>query len=96
MKEFNINEDVYLKLTKIGIAILKKRHEELVGTPYKGPRVDENGYTKMQLWEVMQIFGNYLIPGYSYGKGIDLPFETNIAIADEDLKDMDIEKGKSL
>jgi len=27
---------------------------------FKTPDVDENGYTQMQMWEVMHAFGNYM------------------------------------
>ena len=101
MKEFNINDYVNIKLTEAGIAILKRRHDNILkayaGNPevlktlgeFKTPEVDENGYTQMQMWEVMQAFGNYM-----YNGDPNIPFEMNIAISEEYLKDQ--EKGKSL
>lgn len=92
MKEFNVNDYVKIKLTDAGIAILKSRHDDIL-KPYVGefktPQVDENGYTQMQMWEVMQVFGNYM-----YNGNPNIPFETNIAISEEYLKDP--EKCKSL
>jgi len=85
MKEFNIGDCVNIKLTEEGIAILKSRYETLGG--FEPPEVDENGYTQMPLWEVMQIFGNYM-----YNSNPQLPFEMNIAISEKYLHDQ--EKGK--
>ena len=69
MKEFNINDYIKVKLTGLGVSIhtehylkyLKDchmfRYAEL--TPY----VDSEGYTKYQLWEFMNIFGEYMYTG---------------------------------
>lgn len=93
MKEFNVNDEVMIKLNEIGIAILKKEHDDLLKCfadqptaleslgEFQIPIVDENGYTKMPLWQVMNTFGKHL------NVGIDLPFSTTIAISDENLKD---------
>ena len=101
MKEFNMNNYVNIKLTEAGIAILKSRHDNLLKAyasnpevlktlgEFKTPEIDENGYTQMKMWEVMQTFGNYMYNGDS-----DIPFEITIAISEEYLKDQ--EKGKSL
>lgn len=53
------------------------------------PKIDENGYTQMQMVEVMQVFGSYM-----YNGNTDLPFETDILMSEKDLKDQ--VKGKSL
>lgn len=101
MKEFNINSDVNIKLTDAGIVILKSRHENMLKKyadnpavlkrlgEFKTPEVDENGYTRMQMWEVMNIFGKYM-----YNGNPDLPFEMNIAISEEYLNNL--KKGKNL
>ena len=101
MKEFNINDYVKIKLTEAGIAILKNRHDSILkdfaGNPealktlgeFKNPEVDENGYTEMQMWAVMQVFGKYM-----YNGNPKLPFETTIAISEEYLKEQN--KGRSL
>ena len=96
MKEFNINSSINVKLTETGMAILRNRHNELqqkfpaVGE-FKAPEVDENGYCSFQLWELMQVFGNYMYMGNN-----NLPFETTIAISDEYLVEQTNEKGRSL
>ena len=94
MKEFNINSYVGIKLTKTGIAILKRNHEDLLKAyadnpevlkllgPFQVPEVDDNGYTYMQLWQVMTTFGKYM-----YNGNPNLPFRVIIQIADENLKD---------
>lgn len=80
MKTLNINNYVRIKLTKFGFEKLKKNHEDLrkkfptVGE-FTPPKVDEDGFCKMQLWQVMNIFGEDLFSG-----SINLPFETNIQI----------------
>ncbi len=98
MKEFNINDYVNIKLTETGIAILKNRHDNILKNYANNPEVlkilgefnapiDDNGYTQMQLWEVMHIFGDYLYHGNP-----NLPFEMNITISDEYLKDKERSK----
>ena len=88
MKTLNINSYVKIKLTPFGIEKLKEEHENLrnkcasignitIAETLEIPEVDEEGYSKMQLWKVMNIFGKYL-----YNGSINLPFETNIQIED--------------
>lgn len=101
MKEFNINGYVNIKLTEAGIEILKSRHNNMLKAyannpevlkrlgEFKTPEVDENGYTQMQMWKVMQLFGNYMNDGNP-----NIPFEMTILISDEYLKDQ--KKGKNL
>lgn len=80
MKTLNINNYVRIKLTKLGFEKLKKNHEEKgpAGREFTPPKVDEDGFCEMQLWEVMKTFGEDLVNGSS-----NLPFEINIQI-DED------------
>lgn len=94
MQEFNINSYVCIRLTETGISILREHHNRILkayaGRPilleaigeFKMPEVDENGYTQMQLWEVMQEFGNYM-----YQANPNPPFEMTIAIPNEYLKE---------
>ena len=94
MKKFNINCPVNIRLTETGIAILKDNYDnmlkahadkpevlEMLGE-FKVPEMDENGYTQMELWKVMAAFGSYL----NYG-ATNPPFELDITISDEYLKD---------
>lgn len=81
MKTLNVNNYVRIKLTKFGFEKLKKNHEDLrkryptIIGEYTPPKVDEDGFCEMQLWEVMNTFGEDLFNG-----SINLPFETNIQI----------------
>ncbi len=68
----NINDFVKVKLNAKGKDIYyhrdddaRKRYVENYGSypdwlQPKFPKEDENGYTKFQLWELMQIYGQYL------------------------------------
>lgn len=80
-KEFNINEYVYVKLTDYGKEILRERRErfnEVLISKGIEPfttdfiKVDEDGFTQFQLWELMNIFGNFM------NVSSKLPFETTI------------------
>lgn len=77
--EFNINHTVKIKITEFGQQILKDRYNKLkegyTHMPVYNPLpVDEDGYTKMQLWCVMEKFGNYV------GMAREVPFKTKILI----------------
>ena len=61
--QFNLNDDVKVKLTDHGRDLLAKKR--LTRQP------DEAGYTKFQLWELMNIFGEHFYNGCS------IPFEFN-------------------
>ena len=80
MKTLNINHNVRIKLTKFGFEKLKKNHEDLrkkfpTVRKFTPPKVDEDGFCEMELWEVMNTFGEDLFNG-----SINLPFEPNIQI----------------
>ena len=74
MKKFNINDHVKVKLTDVGKDIFYHQFDDLNRTgflyiePYY-PIVDEEGYTKFQLWELMSIYGPHL------RMGCNVPFE---------------------
>lgn len=78
-RRLNMNEAVLIKIKQRGHEIMRERHEALrrefptVG-PYRPPDVDANGYTRMQLWCVMQEFGPHITMGF------EPPFETEILI----------------
>lgn len=82
MKNFNINNYVRIKLTPLGMKILKEKHKELrkydkgVGK-FVPSEQDEDGYCSMQLWQVMAIFGAYM---NAYD---DAPFNMDIRIDDK-------------
>ena len=80
MKTLNINSYVRIKITSFGIEKLKKNHEilrkefPLLGE-FTPPEVDEDGFFEMQLWEVMNTFGEDLHNG-----NMNLPFSPDIQI----------------
>ena len=81
MIEFNINEFVKVKLTAVGRAELKRQHDELceafpnieteISDIYQS---DEDGYTKFQLWSLMNTFGHICHMGSAP------PFDTTIIL----------------
>ena len=90
---FNINNYVEIKLTQYGKDILKEK-EDKIFTEYPSLKeylykykVNNRGYLKLQLWEVMSIFGDYL------GNGCDTPFEMDIKIKSSDVE-VDQEEAK--
>ncbi len=75
--EFNVNEYVMVKLTDVGIAELKRQHEDLVemfpkAGKFEPPKVDDEGFSKWQLHDLMNRFGHLMTLG-----GM-VPFETTI------------------
>lgn len=84
MKELNLNYQIKFKPNETGIAILKAEYDK-VGLPFTLD-TDENGYTEMQLWRFMQLFGPHI------GAGTFLPIDPNILISEEYLKDSSQEK----
>lgn len=77
----NVNMEVKIKLTGFGISILKEKHDELNQRIYENGgqgfgefeiKLDEEGYYKTQLWNLMNVFGEYMTMGFI------VPFDTNI------------------
>ncbi|WP_321388692.1 hypothetical protein [uncultured Enterococcus sp.] len=73
-QKFNINQFVKVKLTETGIKIYQEKFLKYGG---KAPEliIDDNGFSKFQMHDLMNTFGEYLFMG-----NIDMPFETNILI----------------
>lgn len=79
--EFNINNYVRVRLTDAGRAHHRKEWEELLaGTKltYTPPVEDAGGWSRWQLWNLMQVFGPMI------GMGMPSPFGTVIDILVED------------
>lgn len=79
--KLNLNDIVKVKIRPLGHEILESNYRYFIGClidkyPYTQPRVDENGYSEMQLWEVARQFGTYML------NGAELPIETEIIIPD--------------
>lgn len=83
---FNINDNVKVRLTELGRKILDDQHcaHEARFPAVKqfgrhDPQEDGDGWSKWQLWELMNKFGAHL------GNGRPTPFHTIIRIDDKDL-----------
>lgn len=78
--EFNINHEVEIKLTERGRRYLAWRHDKWlrehpnVNLPYCAKQEDPDGWSRWQLWTLMETFG----PDTHIG--MDLLFETTIRI----------------
>lgn len=81
--KFNINDYVKVKLNDLGISILKAKRDELNKTIHANGgkvfgefelKVDEEGYVKFPLWELMNTFGDVMV------MGLEVPFETDIIV----------------
>jgi repressor LexA len=74
---FNVNGYVWVKLTPAGLKILENAHNWLRASfpnlpEFTPPETDSDGFTKYQLWSLMNDFGQYMRLG---GK---IPFETEV------------------
>jgi len=88
MKVFNMNSTVKVRLTAVGLKGLEDEHIELgKSIPYfrdnkfTPPKIDDDGYSQWQLHGLMQSLGHLCKLGF------DLPFETNMLLNEEDLKE---------
>lgn len=77
MKNLNINSNVRIQVTDMGLSILNS----LPSDEFDIPDVDEKGYCQMQLTDIMYIFGQFMSMG-----AIDYPMSMNIQIEDSELK----------
>ena len=82
----NMNQEVKVQLTDFGRERLRKNHELLLSNfspppawEYKPPKEDANGWSKWQLWHLIQEFG-----GDGFGMGMPEPFALNILLELED------------
>ena len=86
MKTLNIYSTVRIKLTPYGIAVLRGQHAKTrLLFPSCGkftpPKSDKDGYCEMKLLEIITTFGRDIY------EGCTLPFEPNIQIDEEQLKE---------
>ena len=65
MIEFNMNNYIHVKLTQIGHNELKRQHIAFLGDkwPYIAPVEDKEGYSKWQMWDIMNKLGELLANG---------------------------------
>jgi len=72
--DFDMNHNVKVKITKIGLDELERQHNErkeafpMVFKEFITPKVDEDGFSKWQMWCLMSDLGHLL------GNGFDVPF----------------------
>ncbi len=67
---FNLNDFIKVKLSKSGEEIYSHRYDEInefMGECIvpKPPKKDENGYTRFQLWDFMNLYGEHSHMGFS-------------------------------
>jgi len=82
MREINLNDTVLVKLNDSGREELKRNHDELyswldLDRKYVPNPVDEDGFSKFQLWCLISELGHMIHIGND-----NLPFETTIKIED--------------
>ena len=75
---FNINSYVKVRLTDYGREMLAREHKkfwENLGhqVPYSPPKEDKDGWSKWQMWDLMQKLGSHI----SMSRNL---FDTNILI----------------
>lgn len=94
MKKLNLNSFVKFRLNEYGKDIFYCRYDEInKWLKARGcepqfessfPEVDQDGFTELQLWEFMQIYGPYV------GNGVPAFWEElNFYIKDEDLDEVE-------
>lgn len=85
--DFNVNNEVRVRLTPLGRKIHKEKHEALGAAfgkvaheaiqkefKYVAPEEDADGWSTWQLWQLMNTFGDHC------WNGCEPPFETIIKI----------------
>jgi hypothetical protein len=90
MKSLNLNSEIKVKLTDRGKEVyyhqfdeLNKRYPNLPAIEPRMPEVDSDGYTTIQLWKFMNVFGKSMVMGCP---NVIQPL--NIYIEDDDLEDV--------
>lgn len=79
-----INSLVMVKLNSYGIAILKELHIYQNGcradSPlFEAPPVDENGFSRWRMWELMHVYGG------SMGQGLAAPWDGDMFLVKESI-----------
>lgn len=76
--KFNINNQVKVRLTNFGKEIIRDTNDKmsrLLGEKVALYKVDEEGYTTFQMYQLMNIFGQYMNVGI-----VEVPFQLDIKI----------------
>lgn len=80
MKRLNLNSIIKVKLTDRGKDVFYHQYDS-----FRYPDVDNEGYSKFQLWDFMHIYGHTFI----LGNVNEVIKPLDIFIEDEDLEDME-------
>jgi len=81
---FNINDYVRVRLTDHGRQVHRQSHHDFwtsIGRPvpeYHPPREDESGWSRWQLWQLMEAFGDHI--GISLPNCFDLTIEIDESV----------------
>lgn len=84
--KINLNQEVKVKITEYGHQILRDEHRAIremfpsSDLEYKEPKVDDEGYSVMQMHNVMSHFGKYMYMG-----AVKLPIEMAIVVDENNL-----------
>lgn len=82
---FNVNDTVKVKLTHYGRELYYHQYDRVnksygrIAIPPAYPKVDNDGYSSFQLWNLMKLYGSYLSVAGTVENNT-LPFETSILI----------------
>ena len=85
--KLNLNEKVKFKLTDLGKAIYYHQYDEINNCNEcmlpliepEMPEVDENGYTEMQLWCFIELYGKHMGMGKpNVIEPLEIIFETEL------------------
>ncbi|WP_208952384.1 hypothetical protein [Rahnella sp. ChDrAdgB13] len=84
----NINNYVKVKLNEFGLSVMKSNREELQRMApslpdFTPPSTDSDGYSKFQLWSLMETFGPII------HLGCELPFDSEILFTCESVTEVD-------
>lgn len=83
--DFNANHHVRVHLTDHGRAVHRRQHELLLGHlravardefPYVPPEEDEDGWSKWQMWSLLQTFGPHVWMTGELCFDLNIQFET--------------------
>lgn len=83
----NINNCVKVKLNEFGLSVMKLNREELQRRApclpdFTPPATDSEGYSKFQLWSLMQTFGPVI------HLGGELPFDSEILFTRDEITEV--------
>lgn len=89
MKKLNWNKTVKVKLTERGLQAYRDHYawmKDKLGEEVRDPKVDEDGYSRFQLWSFMRIFGSIIYLGSD-----NVVEDISFYIDDEDLEEAEME-----